>query len=191
MKKQIIYFTLVFVMGFITQYAVLAQVTVTPKPERVSGKALEPRPSPMAVATLKDGDTYVKVVYNQPHLRGRTMLGDTEPYGKVWRLGANEATEITLTEGITVGGKELAAGTYSMFAIPEEDKWTIIFNSGLGQWGAYSYNESMDVLRVDAPVKKADKTYEPFTIWFSEDGSSMNMAWGDTMVSVPVKIQST
>lgn len=191
MRKQIVYFALVFVFGIFTQHAVDAQVAVTPKSDRVTGKAVEARPSPMAVATLKDGDTYVKVVYNQPHLKGRKMIGDQEPYGKVWRLGANEATEITLTEGITVGGKELAAGTYSMFAIPNEDQWTIIFNSGLGQWGAYSYDESLDVLRVDVPVTKADKTYEPFTIWFSEDGSSMNMAWGETLVAVPIKLQST
>jgi hypothetical protein len=191
MKKQIVYFAFVFVLGMVAQYTTFAQVVVTPKSDRISGKALEPRPSPMAVATLKDGDTYVKVVYNQPHLKGRKMIGDQEPYGKVWRLGANEATEITLTEGITVGGKELAAGTYSMFAIPNEDQWTIIFNSGLGQWGAYSYDESLDVLRVDVPVKEADKTYEAFTIWFSEDGSAMNMAWGETLVSVPIKIQST
>ena len=191
MRKKIIYFAFVFAIGLISQYSVYAQVVVTPKPGKVTGKAVEARPSPMAVATLKDGDTYVKVVYNQPHLKGRNMIGGTDPYGKVWRLGANEATEITLTQGITVGGKELAAGTYSMFAIPNEDKWTLIFNSGLGQWGAYSYDESMDVLRVDAPVKKADKAFEAFTIWFSEDGSAMNMAWGETMVSVPVKIQST
>ena len=191
MKKQIVYFAFVFVLGMVAQYTTFAQVVVTPKSDRISGKALEPRPSPMAVATLKDGDTYVKVVYNQPHLKGRKMIGDQEPYGKVWRLGANEATEITLTEGITVGGKELAAGTYSMFAIPNEDQWTIIFNSGLGQWGAYSYDESLDVLRVDVPVKEADKTYEAFTIWFSEDGSAMNMAWGETLVAVPIKIQST
>lgn len=191
MRKQIVYFAFVFVLGMVVQYTTFAQIAVTPKSDRISGKALEPRPSPMAVATLKDGDTYVKVVYNQPHLKGRKMIGDQEPYGKVWRLGANEATEITLTEGITVGGKELAAGTYSMFAIPNENQWTIIFNSGLGQWGAYSYDESLDVLRVDVPVKEADKAYEPFTIWFSEDGSAMNMAWGETLVAVPIKLQST
>lgn len=191
MRKKIIYFAFVFAIGLISQHSMYAQVTVTPKSDKVTGKTVEARPSPMAVATLKDGDTYVKVVYNQPHLKGRNMIGEKEPYGKVWRLGANEATEITLTAGITVAGKELAAGTYSMFAIPNEDKWTLIFNSGLGQWGAYSYDESMDVLRVDAPVKKADKSFEAFTIWFSEDGSTMNMAWGETMVSVPIKIQST
>lgn len=191
MRKKIIYVALIFALGMMSQYNTFAQVVVAPKSDRVTGKAVDPRPSPMAVATLKEGDAYVKVVYCQPHLKGRKMIGDKEPFGKVWRLGANEATEITLTEGITVAGKELSAGTYSMFAIPNEDQWTLIFNSGLGQWGAYSYDESLDVLRVDAPVKKADKSYEPFTIWFSEDGSSMNMAWGETMVAVPIKIQST
>lgn len=191
MKKNYVYTLLVLLLAFVLSQNVSAQdVAVTPKPEKLTGKAVEARPSPMAVATMKKGDAYVKVVYNQPHLRGRKMIGEKEAYGKVWRLGANEATEITLTKDMTIGGKKLKAGTYSMFAIPEEDKWTIIFNSGLGQWGAYSYDESKDVNRVEVPVEKAEKTFEAFTIWFDADGSAMNMAWGDTKVSLPLQVNA-
>lgn len=168
--------------------ALAQDVAVMPKPEKVTGKSVEAKPSPMAVASMKSEDGYIKVVYSQPHLKGRKMLGEKEPYGKVWRLGANEATEITLTEETEFKGKDLEAGTYSMFAIPEKDKWTIIFNKALGQWGAYSYDESQDALRVEASVVKAEKTFEPFTIWFSADGSAMHMAWGDTQVNLPVEI---
>lgn len=164
------------------------EVAVMPQPEKVTGKAVDMRPSPMAVASMKSDEGYIKVVYSQPHLKGRKMIGEKEPYGKVWRLGANEATEITLTEDTEFGDEELEAGTYSMFAIPEQDKWTIIFNKALGQWGAYSYNESEDALRVEAPVEKASKTFEAFTIWFSEDGSAMHMAWGDNQINLPVEI---
>ncbi len=189
MKKHLIYTTLSIFMVFALSYSTFAQeVKVTPDPNKVTGKATEAKPSPMAVATMKKGDAYVKVVYGQPHLKGRKMLGEKEPYGKVWRLGANESTEITLTKDMMIGGKNVKAGTYSMFAVPEKDKWTLVLNSDLGQWGAYSYDKSKDVVRVDAPVKKAEKTFEPFTIWFKADGSAMNMAWGDTQVSVPVKI---
>ncbi len=191
MKRNLIYTTLALVLSMSYFHSVSAQeVAVTPDPSKLTGKAVEARPSPMAVATMKKGDAYVKVVYSQPHLKNRKMIGEKEPYGKVWRLGANEATEITLTEDITIGDTQLEAGTYSMFAIPEEGNWTIVFNSGLGQWGAYSYDESKDVARVEVPVKKAEKTFEAFTIWFSADGSSMNMAWGDTQVNVPIQVSA-
>lgn len=191
MKKNILYTALaVFLISIISQDILAQEVAVTPDPNKLSGKAVEARPSPMAVATMKKGDAYIKVVYNQPHLRGRKMIGEKEPYGKVWRLGANEATEITLTEDVTIGGKELEEGTYSMFAIPEKDKWTIVFNSALGQWGAYSYDKSKDVARVEVPVEKAKATFEAFTIWFSADGSKMNMAWGDTQVSLPIEVDA-
>ena len=151
-------------------------------------EALEPRPSPMAVATTKQGDTYIKVVYSRPHKRGREVFGsELVPYGKVWRLGANEATEITLTNNIKVGGKLLEAGTYSMYAIPEEDQWTIIFSSMLGEWGAYNYDESKDILRLEVPVQASEITYEPFTMMFNEEGTELIIVWDKTKVVLPVE----
>jgi hypothetical protein len=150
-------------------------------------EAVKPRPSPLAVTTMSKGDAYVKVVYSQPHKRDRKVFGgDLVPYDKVWRLGANEATEITLTEDMMFGDEKLEAGTYSMYAIPGKKEWTIIFNEALGQWGAYNYDEEKDVARISVPVEKAETTYEPFTIKFSEDQSQMMMMWDDTMVSIPV-----
>lgn len=192
MKKSNLYtFIVLFLVCLLSQDILAQDVAVTPNPDKLTGKAVEARPSPMAVATMKKGDAYIKVTYGQPHLRDRKMLGgDAVPYGKVWRLGANEATEITLTKDMTIGGKKLKAGTYSMFAIPEAGKWTIIFNNEVGQWGAYNYDKSKDIARIDVPVKKAEKSFEAFTIWFSADGSAMNMAWGDTKVSVPVQVNA-
>ena len=152
-------------------------------------EAIEPKPSPMAIAKTKKGDTYVKVVYSQPHKRGRKIFGwELAPYGKAWRLGANEATEITLTDDIKVGGKKLPAGTYSMYAIPEEDQWTVIFSSMLGEWGAYNYDETQDVLRVKAPVQSSDVAYEPFTIMFNEQGTELTMVWDKTKVALPITL---
>lgn len=151
-------------------------------------KAVEPRPSPMSVARMKKDDAYIKITYSQPHLRNRKMLGDQVPYGQVWRLGANEATEITLTQDVTIGGKKVEAGTYSMFAIPEKNQWTIILNSDLGLWGAYEYDESKDVVRFEVPVQKSREKYEPFTIKFNETGTAMMMMWDDTMVEIPVEV---
>jgi hypothetical protein len=107
------------------------------------------------------------------------MLGSAEPFGKVWRLGANEATEITLKKDVTFSGKKVPAGTYTMYAIPNADKWTIIFNTKLDTWGAYSYEESKDVARVDVPVGKTDGEVEAFTIGFNGKAGSGNMLLTD------------
>lgn len=154
-------------------------------------EALKPRLSPLEMVTMKYDDTYVKITYSRPHKRGRKIFGNPEivPYGEVWRTGANEATEITVTKPITIAGKSLDAGTYSIFTIPEEDKWTVILNSDLGQWGAYNYNSEYDVMRFTVPVENTDTMYEPFTIEFEQQNHSANilMMWVNTKVKIPVK----
>lgn len=152
---------------------------------------LKSRPSPLEMVTMKWEDTYVKITYGRPHKRGRNVFGELVPYGKVWRLGANEATELTTTSDIKLAGNTVPAGTYTVFAIPEEDKWTIILNSELGQWGAYRYDESKDVVRFEVPTKKIDTTYEPFTIEFEQTGNdvALKMMWDQTAVEIPVSFR--
>lgn len=153
-------------------------------------EALKPRPSPTAIATYKHDDAYVKITYGRPHKRDRTTFGgELAPYGQVWRTGANEATEITLTKDVTVSGQALKAGTYTVFTIPNEKEWIVIFNSELGQWGAYRYEESKDVLRVKASVTKIDEEYEPFTIAFEQKENQVMLMfiWDQTKVSLPVR----
>jgi hypothetical protein len=153
-------------------------------------EAIPPRPSPMAVAACKYKDTYFKIVYNQPHKRGREVFGKLVPYGQVWRLGANEATELTITKDIFVNGQLLAAGTYSLFAIPEKDKWTIIFNKDLGQWGSYNYNQAKDVLRIEAAptALSGELVYEPFTITIDQKNNKADIVliWDKTSVKFNV-----
>ena len=164
------------------------EVTVFPPADWIDGKEIEARKSPMAVASALKGDAYVKVVYNQPHMRGREMLGKELPYGKLWRFGANEATELFTTQPIKLAGQSLPAGAYSLFAMPEANQWTLIVNKALGEWGAYNYDEADDVARLPQPLQKADKTYEAFTLWFAPDGSSLNAAWGEQQASWPVEL---
>lgn len=152
--------------------------------------ALEPRPSPMASVAMRYKDTYVKITYSQPHKRGREIFGKLVPYGKVWRLGANEATEITTTKNIQINGTLLKAGTYSLFCVPDKGKWTIIVNSDVGLWGAYNYNQKQDVMRFDVSVQAlTDVVYEPFTLQFDQrnDVASLLIMWDRTKVSIPVK----
>ena len=124
--------------------------------------------------------------YGRPYKKGRVIFGDLEKYGKVWRTGADEATEITFTKDAKVAGQPVKAGTYTLFTIPNQNEWTIILNSQLKQWGAYSYDKhkDKDVLQVKVPAKKLDKVVEQHTIRFNDKG--MIIEWDQTQVEVPI-----
>lgn len=147
------------------------------------------RPSPLAMTTARYKDTYIKITYCQPHKNGRDIFGKLVPYGKVWRLGANEATEITLTKDILINNALLKAGTYSMFAIPSTEQWTIIINSDVGLWGSYNYNQAKDVLRFDARVQQNNEVFEPFTIRIDarNDLAELLFYWDQVKIIIPVK----
>ena len=115
------------------------------------------RPSPTGIASTFIGDTYVKVVYSRPYKRGRDNIFGTEdsgalvPYGKTWRTGANEATEITLTEDVRIGDQKLAAGTYSIFTVPGPESWSVQFNSALGLSGTGRFDTEDPEVRGGRP----------------------------------------
>jgi len=163
------------------------------------------RPSPMGMARTTLGDTYVRVVYNRPYKRGRNNIfgtreaGAVVPYGERWRTGANEATEITVTGDVLVGGKKLAAGTYSLFTTPGPDTWTFHFNSKLGLDGVGIFaNDTFtpvdlaptDVLVVSVPATELpeDKEVDQLTFAFEKTGTGADMVlrWIRTEVRVPI-----
>lgn len=156
-------------------------------------KMTEMDASPADIAYLREDGrksaAVAKVIYSRPQKKGRTMIGGTDPFGKVWRVGANETTEIKLFKPVTFGDKQVPAGTYSLYAIPDKSEWTIIFNSKLDTWGAYEYDESKDVARVKVPAAATDADVEAFTIMFDggKGAGNMIMAWEKTLVKVPVK----
>jgi len=128
----------------------------------------------------------ISVRYGRPYKKGRVIFGGLVPNGKVYRCGADSATTITFERDANFGGQPVKAGTYTLFAIPNEQSWTIILNSQLGQWGAFDYDKykDKDVLHVDVPVRKADHVVEQFTI--SLPPSALNIEWDQVLVSVPV-----
>lgn len=133
-------------------------------------------------------EAIIRVIYGRPQMRDREVFGAMVPYGEVWRTGANEATEIKIYKDITIGGKKLSAGTYSLFTIPNEKSWEIIFNEDLDYWGAYSYNKSKDVLRIKGQTSSLTKNVEAFTIHFektTENSGVMRFAWEKTLVEIP------
>ncbi len=153
-------------------------------------EVIKPQSSPVAIVTCHYKNTYLKMTYCQPHKRGREVFGKLVPYGQVWRTGANQATEITVTQDIQVQGNLLKSGTYSIFTIPGSEKWTIILNNDLGLWGSYNYNPKMDVFRFDAPVQlPMGPIYEPFTITIEQknDKAEILLLWDNVKVGFPVE----
>lgn len=147
------------------------------------------RPSPVALALYKDESNYIKVVYGQPFKKGRTVFGSLEKWGQVWRAGANEATEITFTRDVKLDGKVLRAGTYTLFMIPNPDRWTVILNTDLGQWGAYNYKPEKDIMRFDVRVGKNSQIFEALTYKFNEipTGTELSLMWDDVRVAIPIQ----
>jgi hypothetical protein len=138
---------------------------------------VQPRPSPLAVTAIRYKDAYLKITYSQPQKRGREIFGKLLPYGEVWRTGANEATELLTTKNIQINGTLLKAGVYSLFTIPQKDKWTIIINSEVGLWGAYNYNSKLDVMN------------ESFTIELNHrnEMADLLLYWDKIKISIPIK----
>lgn len=134
-----------------------------------------------------------RVIYSRPQKDNRVIFGELVEYDKVWRLGANEATEIEFFKDVSVAGKKLAKGRYTIYAIPSETKWTIIFNKDTDTWGAFVYDEKKDVLRTDVPIVYLAIPVEAFSMSFSktEKGMSLQMAWDTVSVNLPIDIAAT
>jgi hypothetical protein len=138
--------------------------------------------SPHETSVGKD----ISVRYGRPYKKGRDIFGALIPYGKVYRCGADSATTITFDKDVLFAGKPVKAGTYTLFVIPNEQTWTIILNSQLGQWGAFDYDKykDKDVLQADLPVKKPDQVVEQLTINLPPSG--MIISWDNVEVDVPI-----
>lgn len=154
-------------------------------------QAQDKKPPMSPKITAESPDKNIKVVYGQPAKKGRTIFGaegsgSLEKYGKVWRTGANEATEITFKNDVMFGGKMVKAGTYTLYTIPGEKEWSVLLNSTLGQWGAYDYEKikGADVATVKVPVSMNKTPIEKLTI--TPANTSIAIAWDNMTVSVPV-----
>lgn len=149
--------------------------------------------SPEDFVVFHQDDLTIRVFYNRPYKKGREIFGKLVPYGKVWRTGANESTTFEVNKDISIEGHILKAGKYSLWTIPGEETWSIIFNSEYGQWGVNSDGESnrnpeRDVLTVDVMTLTQSREFEQFTIAFERTGEEAEMVliWDKTLVAVPI-----
>ena len=136
-------------------------------------------------------EAFVRVTYSRPAKKDREVFGGKlVPYDKVWRFGANEATEIKFFKDVKIDGKKVKAGVYSLFAIPTADEWTIILNSETDIWGDYDYKEAKDVMRFKVKTKSLTETLENLSIVFTKSetkGADMHIGWDKTGVTIPIE----
>ncbi len=131
-----------------------------------------------------------RVLYSRPKKEGRAIFGGLVEYGKLWRLGANEATEIEFYRPVTIGGKKISKGRYTLYAIVKEKSWTMIINKETDVWGSFIYNQSKDIVRVEVPVQSLSQPTELLGMTFERHNGILNLiiAWESLKVSLPITI---
>jgi hypothetical protein len=147
------------------------------------------RPSPAASASCDlGGGKTVKTDYSSPRMKGRKIYGGLVPYGQVWRTGANEATTFVTDANLSVGGTTVPAGSYTIFTVPGENKWSLVISKGTGEWGTDYPGEGKDLARIDMKVSKLPSPVENFTISYAKSGSgcTMQLDWESTRASVDI-----
>jgi hypothetical protein len=145
--------------------------------------------SPIQNVQLTNNDLTVSVIYCQPSMKGRKIFGEVVPYGKVWRTGANEATRISFSRDVTIENKTLEAGEYSLWTIPGQKKWTIIFNSETGQWGTM-YDSDKDILKVEAQPQQQTENTELLNIGLHPEEAgkiTLTLEWEKVRIAVPIE----
>jgi hypothetical protein len=188
MKKTLILFFLVFTGLISFSQAANKLPEVDKSPMDVS---YYPANYPILKIQNKASEPVIaRVLYSRPQKQGRKVFGELIEYGKVWRLGANEATEIDLYKDVKIGGKKIAKGRYTVYAIVTENEWTMILNKDTDTWGAFKYDAKKDVVRTDVPVQKTDEVVESMSMWFEKAASGINLiiAWEQMKISMPITL---
>ncbi len=131
-----------------------------------------------------------RIVYSRPQKNGRPIFGNLIEYGKLWRLGANEATEIEFFQPVKIRNYKLKKGRYTIYAIPDSSKWTIILNRETDIWGSFKYDKQKDMLRVDVPVEKTSAPEEYLSMYFEKitTGFALQVTWDDIKISLPISL---
>ncbi|MEO8769918.1 MAG: DUF2911 domain-containing protein [Ferruginibacter sp.] len=185
MKK----FFLASALSFLSMMIAVAQPGLPPIDKSPMDESYCPGNFPQLKIKDKVTDPLLaRVIYSRPQKNGRVIFGDLIEYGKVWRLGANEATEIEFYQDVKMGNVKIKKGRYTLYAIPDTGKWTIIISKETDTWGSYGYDIKKDVARIDFPVQNQTEIAEAFTILFdkSDKGYNLQFYWDNVKVTVPI-----
>lgn len=152
-----------------------------------------PQASPRAVLEQNVGLATLRVDYSRPSVRGRVIFGNIVPYGRIWRVGANESTKFTTDQDIQIDGNPLPAGTYALYAFPGMDNWEVVFHSNTTHWGdgRAAYDPSEDLFRIRVTPEKTERKQESFLITFDQlnhEGAVMLWWWDQVLVRIPIQV---
>lgn len=180
-----------FVLLLALQAAVVSLLAQQPLPA-VDKSPMDMSYYPVNYPVLKINDKITeplaaRVVYSRPQKAGRPIFGGLIKYGELWRMGANEATEIEFFRNVRLGGKKISKGRYTLYAIVNESSWTIIVNKETDTWGSFKYNAKKDLVRHDVPVQKTDTALESLAMAFEKSSTGFNLvvAWDNAKASIP------
>jgi hypothetical protein len=189
MKKTLLLASLIFLA-----FSINAQQKPTDLDKSPMDMSYWPANYPILKLNGKVTDAPVaRIIYGRPQKNNRTIFDGIVKYNEMWRLGANEATEIEFFKSVKLGNKVVNKGRYTLYCIPSVDKWTIVVSNDNYSWGNYSYDIKKDVTRADAKVEKNVDVVENFTIYFEETktGANLIMLWDDVKASLPIALATS
>ena len=162
----------------------------------VQAQIEHPKASPLATIKQDIGFTTLEVVYSRPAVRGRKIFGDLVPYGRIWRVGANESTKFTSNTTLDIAGNMLPAGTYALYAFPYQDRWEIVFHTNTEHWGdgRTAYDPAEDAFRFELVPETIPGFQENFLITFdaiSHNSAIMHWIWEHTRISIPIEVNTS
>lgn len=174
--------TLIFLLLYLTGAGLHAQIE-------------HPKASPLSKVQQDVGLTTLEVVYSRPAVRGRHIFGGLVPYGRIWRVGANESTKFTTNTSLSIQGNELLPGTYALYAFPYEEHWEVVFHANTGHWGdgRTAYNPDEDVFRIKVIPEIIPNSQENLLISFdsiTHNSAQMQWAWDRTRISIPIEVDT-
>ena len=145
----------------------------------------------LKISEKTTGAPFMRVIYGRPNKNNRPIFGDLVEYGNVWRVGANEATEIEFYRDVSIDGKKIRKGRYTLYAIPDKSEWIIIINKDTDTWGAFKYDPANDITRVTVPARILDKPVETLSMTFSKfnAGFDLIIAWDTVEVKLPIVLK--
>ena len=180
-----------FSLGIVLSFCLVAAAQSALPPVDKSPMDMSYYPANYPVLKIQDKITeplVARVIYSRPRIDGRIIFGGLVEYGKLWRLGANEATEIEFFQKVSIGDKKIPKGRYTLYAIVNETSWTFILNKETDTWGSFKYYPEKDVVRIEVPVEKLDEQVEYFVMAFEKVNSNINLvvAWENVKVALPI-----
>lgn len=172
-------------------FFIFLSATMIPELHAQKFPQMDASPMDLALARAdKNATPTARVIYSRPQKKGRHIFGDLVPYGEIWRTGANEATELTIYTPLKFGNTTLKPGTYTLYTIPDKEKWTIIINGDTNVWGAFSYKKEKDVARMEVSAQEAAAPIEALSMIFrpENNGTTLLIGWDEVYVEIPFKM---